>query len=236
VSTPALALAFFDQAREIYGTARSGTTIIFEGRHPVPHPDGPVVEPVGDGWRAELAGVLELELAPVAEPAELGKEVTARVCRVRGRAAGKAIECLGTLAETRSPPVWEQLDAVRAISALVDEGNALVALARRPRNALGHGQERISARLLHDGKLMAVEDARISTVYDSGGRQRSAGLELWLPGEELPHRGSGIVIAGSSVDLEGLRVHTAVFRWRLDGRDGVGAYELTVRSEPPVAA
>jgi hypothetical protein len=83
---------------------------------------------------------------------------------------------------------------------------------------------------------MAVEDARISTVYDSGGRQRSAGLELWLPGEELPHRGSGLVIAGSTLDLEGLRVHTAVFRWRLDGRDGIGGYELMVRTEPPAAA
>jgi hypothetical protein len=94
----------------------------------------------------------------------------------------------------------------------------------------------VTAELLRDGRGVAVEETRISTVYDSGGRQRSAGLELWLPGEELPHRGSGLVIAGSSLDLEGLRVHTAVFRWRLDGRDGVGAYELMVRSEPPAAA
>jgi hypothetical protein len=236
VSAPALALAFFDHAREIYGTARSGTTIIFEGRHPVPHPEGPALEPVGDGWRAELPDVLELELAPVAEAAELGKEVTARVCRVSGLAAGRTIEGLGTVAETRAPPVWEQLDALRSISALVDEHNALLALAQRPRNALGHGQERISAQLLRDGKITAVDDARLSTVYDSGGRQRSAGLELWLPGEELPHRGSGSVIAGSSLDLDSVRVHTAVFRWRLDGRDGVGAYELMVRSEPPAAA
>ena len=74
-----------------------------------------------------------------------------------------------------------------------------------------------------------MEDARISTVYDGGGRQRSAGLELWLPGEEYPRRGSGQVIAGSSLDLEGVQVHAAVFRWRLDGREGIGAYELMVR-------
>jgi hypothetical protein len=235
VSAPALALSFFDQAREIYGTARSGTTILFEGRRPVPHPQGPALEAVGGGWRAELAGVFELELAPVAEAAELG-EVSARVCRVSGRAAGRPIDCLGTVAETRSPPVWEQLDALRTISALVDEDNALLALSRRPRDAIGHGQEKVIARLLRDGRVVTVDEARISTVYDGGGRQRSAGLELWLPGEELPHRGSGIVIAGSTLDLEGLRVHTAVFRWRLDGRDGIGAYELMVRSEPPAAA
>jgi hypothetical protein len=27
-----------------------------------------------------------------------------------------------------------------------------------------------------------------------------------------------------------------VFRWRLDGREGIGAYELMLRSEPPAAA
>jgi hypothetical protein len=235
VSEPALALSFFDQAREIYGTARSGTTIVFEGRRPVPHAEGPALQQVGDGWKAVLAGVLDLELDPVAEAAELGG-LSARVCRVTGRAAGRAVECLGTVAETRSPPAWEQLDALRTISALVDEGNALLAVSRRPRDAMGHGQEKVTAELLRDGRGVAVEETRISTVYDSGGRQRSAGLELWLPGEELPHRGSGLVIAGSSLDLEGLRVHTAVFRWRLDGRDGVGAYELMVRSEPPAAA
>jgi hypothetical protein len=235
VSAPALALSFFDQAREIYGTARSGTTIIFEGRRPVPHPDGPTLHKIGERWRAELAGVLELELAPLADAAELG-ELSARVCRVTGRAAGRSVECLGTVAETRSPPVWEQLDALRTISALVDEGNALLAVSRRPRDAMGHGQEKVTAQLLRDGRVVAVDEARISTVYDSGGRQRSAGLELWLPGEELPHRGSGKVIAGSSLDLEGLRVHTAVFRWRIDGRDGIGAYELMVRTEPPAAA
>jgi hypothetical protein len=235
VSARALALSFFDPAREIYGTARSGTTVLFEGRRPVPHSDGPAMEQSGGRWRAELAGILELELAPVTEAADLG-ELTAEICRVSGRAAGRAVDCLGTVAETHSPPRWEELDALRSVSALVDEGNAFLALSRRPREAIGHGQERVIAKLLRDGQLLAVDEARISTVYDSGGRQRSAGLELWLPDEELPHRGSGMVIAGSSIDLEGLRVHTAVFRWRLDGREGIGAYELMVRMEPPAAA
>jgi hypothetical protein len=87
-----------------------------------------------------------------------------------------------------------------------------------------------------DGELHEVEEARISTVYDGDGRQRSAGLELWLPGEEFPRRGSGLVIAGSSLELDPVRVHAAVFRWRLDGREAIGAYELMVRVEPPAAA
>jgi hypothetical protein len=209
VSEPALALSFFDAAHDIHGTARSGMTILFEGRKPNAIPQGPRIETAGSGWRAELPDVLSLELEPVSPAADLGG-VRAHVVRVRGEAAGRTVDGLGTVSETEEPPRWDELDAMRTISALVDEQHALVAVE--------------------------VETARISTVYDGGGRQRSAGLELWLPGEDYPRRGSGLVIAGSSLDLEGLQVHVAVFRWRLDGREGIGSYELMLRLEPPAAA
>ena len=94
----------------------------------------------------------------------------------------------------------------------------------------------MTASLLEAGELQTVEDARISTVYDGDGRQRNAGLELWLPGEEFPRRASGSVIAGSSLELEAVEVHVAVFSWRLNARDATGAYELIVRREPAAAA
>ena len=235
MSAPALALSFFDLAHDIHGTARSGASVLFEGRKPVALPEGPAIEPSGDGWRAELPGTLSLAVEPLSEPAELGG-VRARMVRVRGSAAGRQVDGLGTLSETTVPPRWDELDAIRSISALVDERHALLALARRPRGAVGHGHELVRAQLVEDDALLAVEDTRISTVYDSGGRQRSAGLELWMPGEEFPRRGSGLVIAGSSLDLDGLQVHVAVFRWRLDGREAIGSYELMLRTEPPAAA
>ena len=94
----------------------------------------------------------------------------------------------------------------------------------------------MGAVLIEEGRFVEVDEARLSTVYDGDGRQRSAGLELWLRGEEYPRRGSGVVVAGSSLQLEEVEVHAAVFRWRLDGRDAVGAYELMARTEPPAAA
>jgi hypothetical protein len=235
VSAPALALSFFDAAHDIHGTARAGATILFEGRKPLALPQGPSIEPSGEGFRAELPGRLSLELEPVTAELDLG-DVRARVVRVRGEAAGRRVDGLGTLSETDVPPRWEELDAIRTISALVDERHALLAIARRPRDAVGHGDEVVTARLVEDDAVLTVETARISTVYDGSGHQRSAGLELWVPGEDYPRRGSGQVIAGSSLDLEGLQVHIAVFRWRLDGREGIGAYELTSRTEPPAAA
>lgn len=235
MSAPALALSFFDTAHEIHGTARAGATVLFEGRQPRAIPEGPAIEAVGSGWRAQLRGELSLEVEALSDPADLGG-VSARVCRVHGEAAGRRVDGFGTLTETVAAPRWDELDALRTISALVDEKHALLALARRPRGALGHGQELVTARLLDGGEFLEVEEARISTVYDGEGRQRSAGLELWLAGEEYPRRASGVVVAGSSLQLEEVDVHAAVFRWQLEGRDGVGSYELVARAQPPVAA
>jgi hypothetical protein len=184
VSAPALALSFFDAAHDIHGTARSGLTILFEGRKPNALPQGPEVEQTGSGWRAELPGTLSLEFEPVSPVADLGG-VRAHVARVRGEAAGRTVDGLGTVSETEVPPEWEKLDALRTVSALVDEQHALLALARRPRGAVGHGDEEVVARLVEEDAVLDVETARISTVYDGSGRQRSAGLELWLPEEDF---------------------------------------------------
>jgi hypothetical protein len=231
----AVALAFFDSASGRYGIARSGATVLFEGSSATALERGPELEPRNGGWRASLDGKLDLSFEQLVEPVELGG-VKASLCRVTGEVEGTKVECLGTAGETRDPPSWAELDAVRSLSALFDESNAVLALARRPRGALGHGEELAIAWLIQDGEALGVEDARISTVYDSEGRQRSAGLELWLPGEEFPRRASGTVAAGSSLDLDGLSVHAAVFRWRMEEREGLGAYELMIRTEPLAAA
>jgi len=82
---------------------------------------------------------------------------------------------------------------------------------------------------------LTTEDARISTVYDGEGRQRSAGLELWIANEDFPRRLSGTVLAGSSLQLERVDVHAAIFRWRMEDREGAGAYELWVRRDQEAA-
>ena len=235
MSDPAPAISFFDPSHEIYGTTREAATVLFHGRRPEAFVERPRVERSHGRVRAELEDRFALELEPVSAEADLGGLV-ARLCRVTGEVAGTPIDCLGTLAETKVAPAWNELDAMRSISVLGDAENAVLALARRPRGALGHGQELITAWLLQAGEPRAVEEARVSTVYDGDGRQRNAGLELWLPGEDFPRRVSGSAIAGSSLELEGLGVHVAVFRWRMEGRDATGGYELAVRREPDAAA
>jgi len=235
VTAQAVSIAFFDPARNLHGTARSGTTVLFEGESPTAIPEGPEIETGRRGkLKARLEGRFELSVEPLSEELDLGG-VVARTCRVSGDVGGAQVDCLGTVSETRVAPKWEELDALRSLSALLDDDHAMLALARRRRGAHGHGDERVTAYLIEGGEPLAVETARLSTVYDGEGRQRSAGVELWLPGEDFPRRGSGTVAAGSSLELEGLTVHAAIFNWRVEGRDGVGAYELMIRSDPSAA-
>jgi hypothetical protein len=235
VNEPAVALAFFDPDRGLHGSARSGVTLLFAHGKAQALPDGPEVARDGDGYAASLGNRFELAFAARSESLDLDGAST-RLCRVTGTFDGTALDCLGTATETLTPPQWDELDALRGITALFDEENAVLALARRPRGAIGHGLENVVAWVLAGGEPRRVENARISTVYDGEGRQRNAGLELWLPGEDFPRRASGTAAAGTTLSLEGLRVNAAVFSWTMEGRTGAGAYEVTIRDEPPEAA
>ena len=84
MTEPAHSIAFFDRDRQLYGTARSGATLLFEGSKATVLGHGPDVDASGDSLRAALPGRFELALEPVAAEADLdGARV--RVCRVRGR-------------------------------------------------------------------------------------------------------------------------------------------------------
>ena len=235
MSTPALSVSLFDPEHGLNVSARAGATLLFEGGRADIRDQGPEIEPTRKGWRASLGQDFDVKLEPVADPAPLGGDVTVHVCRVSGRIGGQKARCLGTVAETHRPPVWDELDVLRSVTAVFDPENAFVALARRPRGAVGHDVEEVSAWLLSEGAVVELSETRISTVYDGNGRQRSAGLELWTPGQEYALRGSGTVVAGTSLALEGLEVHAAAFRWRMEDREGAGSYEVWLRSEPEPA-
>ena len=235
MSDGALALAFFDRDRDIHGVARSGFTVLFRNRAATSVPHGPEVTREENGWRARLEDRLDLLFEPGGPAADL-VSATAQTCRVTGTVDGEAVDALGLVTETTAAPRWDELDAVRNVAALFGPAQALVAFARRPKAVAGHGEELVVARLVADGEALGIDDARISTVYDGEARPRTAGFELWLPGEEFPRRAFGGAIAGVSLALEGLEAHVAVFSWRMGGIEGIGFYELTARAPAPVAA
>ena len=222
-----IALTFVDHGADTAATARSDFSLIFRGGQASSHDEPLAIDKRGDGWHAALPGDIELDFEPIGDAVEIGG-MRATLCRAAGG--------LGVISEIHDPPRWHELDATRFVCALFDPQNAVIAFARRPAGAGGHGDELVVAHLWSDGELKGVEDARISTIYDGDGRPRQSSMELWLPGEDFPRRLFGRVTAGASLALEGLDVHAAVMTWRMDRHEGSGIYELTVREPAPAAA
>jgi hypothetical protein len=157
-------------------------------------------------------------------------------CRVRGtvRAGGseQAIDALGQRGHAWGDADWERIELARTVTAWTDGASAALT-AIRPTGAAHHADEATWAALWEPDELLEIADGRLSTTYDADGHTRRAGLELWPAGdtgEEWPRRGAGEVLCGSSLDLGSLRLDCAFFRWHLEGRAGVGRYDILRRA------
>jgi hypothetical protein len=116
----------------------------------------------------------------------------------------------------------------RSIGIVFSDGGLLALSAQRPEGAASHGDEVLAAVLCGpDGAPVEVSEALLSTEYGPDGVQRRATLELWIDGEEgQPLRGGGTLISTSSISRPGLASEVAFFRWSLEGREGLGHYEV----------
>ncbi|HSK49415.1 MAG TPA: hypothetical protein VK889_02850 [Solirubrobacterales bacterium] len=115
----------------------------------------------------------------------------------------------------------------RAIGIVFDDGG-LLALTASQRDREGHGEEEVGAVLCNpDGAPLVFEEALVSTEYGADGVQRRATLELWPDAEDgHPLRGAGTLISSAAVERGGLRSQIAFFRWSVEGREGLGHYEI----------
>jgi hypothetical protein len=105
-------------------------------------------------------------------------------------------------------------------------------LAVRPASAKHHGDEAVAATVFLGGEPVPVAESLVSTTFDSDGRQRHVGLELWLDDDGgFPYRAAGEVLCGTTLDLGRLRLDAAFFAWRAEGRVGVGRYDVVRRAD-----
>ena len=155
-----------------------------------------------------------------------------------GGGAPRTFSGRGQRGHSWGSPDWDKLTLARTVGVWL-EGDAGVTLtAVRSAKASSHADEAIHAVLLgRDGETdelmsLVVADPRVSTTYDADGRQRHAGLELYET-DESPYarRAAGEVACGTTLDLGRLRLDCAFFTWRMDGRNGVGRYDVLRRVE-----
>jgi hypothetical protein len=116
----------------------------------------------------------------------------------------------------------------RSIGIVFSDGGLLAVSAVRPSGAAGHGDEAIAAVLCGpDGAPVDVSETLLSSEYGADGVPRRATLELWLDDEDAqPLRGAGTLISSSAVSHPGLTGTVAFFRWSVEGREGLGHYEV----------
>jgi len=211
-----------------------------------------VIEPLSR-WRVAFASAeagYELDFTAVSAPAEItaedpagraaGQQGYEQVCRVEGTVTvgetTSRLVCLGQRGHGWGVTDWDSIELARTITAWLHEGDAVTLSAVRPQGAGTHADEAVSAFLFaagDDGPAQAtrVEKPRLSTTYDADGRQRRAGLELWMGADdELPRRIAGEALGGSTLELGRLSLQCAFFRWSMAGRGGVGRYDIVRRT------
>jgi hypothetical protein len=113
----------------------------------------------------------------------------------------------------------------RSIGIVFSDGGLLAVTSA---GAGEHGEEETVAVLCDpDAAPVTFDETLLSTEYGEDGVQRRATLELWPDAEEgRPLRGAGTLISSASVKRPGLEVEIAFFRWSVEGREGLGTYEV----------
>jgi hypothetical protein len=181
---------------------------------------------------------VSLAFEAVGSPAEVemaGMRGYEQLCVVTGSVtvdgATREISCLGQRGHTWGTADWDRLEMARTVTAWLEDGTGVTLAAARGAGAGSHAEESIACALLGPEAPVTVAEPRLSTTYDADGRQIRAGIELWLREEDdFPHRGAGRAVCGSTLELGQLRLDCAFFEWTVDGRSGLGRYDILRRA------
>lgn len=189
-----------------------------------------------------------------------GMEGYEQPCRVRGRldyqVPGQepesiAITGVGQRGHQWGAPDWEALELSRTVTGWFGDDLAFNVSALRPAGARSHADEVAWSAVARPPAMVHREDEdggsepadpavpvavdapepRISTTVDADGRHTFATVELWESDEGPVWTATGEPISGTTLTLGRLRLDMAFFRWRLNGRTGLGRYDILRRLE-----
>ena len=232
-----------DPERGVFAAAHQGSAaIVFDHDRVIASGPGAAIDAANLAERGslELDGVaLEVEMSALEGPLRLAGELTGEVeltlCQAIGamRREGEETEiaCLAVSERSGVEPSGE-VELRRAIAIAFADGALLGLRAARPVGAAGHGEEEIVVALSDSEEPAPFSQALLSTEYDEQGRHRRANLELWRDGEG-PLRVAGTIVCGAAVEVGDRWVETAFFRWSLNGRPGLGRYEIVRAAGSP---
>jgi hypothetical protein len=197
-------------------------------------------------WSLEMSGdasSLKLDAAAVSPPAELaGADVAEstgisqyeQLCELNGAVSvgGRThpVRCAGRRVHAWGEFAWERVDRWRSFYAASAAGRAISVTAARPVRSAGHGEELRAASLIGEADAEPFESVRISTVWGAEGLPAKAGLELAMPGDEIPRRLGGEAICGMRTERGDHALALSFFRWSMEGVPAWGCYESVQRT------
>jgi hypothetical protein len=205
------------------------------------------VEAPLNAWTVSYEGdstAFDLRFEAVSAPAERGPDAPLalaggiegyeQLCSVTGTVTregrSQRVRCLGQRGHLWGAPDWKRVALARTLSAWMGADRAVTLTTIRPAKARHHDEEVSSGFLFDGGEPRSIADPRLSTTYDGDMRQRRAGLELWIDDEDpFARRVAGEALCGTTIELGDLRLDSAFFQWRMEGREGTGRYDVLRR-------
>ncbi|MGX6449365.1 hypothetical protein ACVU7I_15065 [Patulibacter sp. S7RM1-6] len=191
----------------------------------------------------------------------LGMEGYEQPCRVRGTvrltppdgaARDVRIDALGSRGHQWGAPDWSRLTLSRTVQGWFGDV-AFQVSAVRPSGARSHAEEVAWSQVARSPALVAppaeddapapetatapeaveAPEPRISTTTGADGRHGLATVELWESDEGPVWTATGEAVAGTTLSVGEMRLDMAFFRWRLQGLEGVGRYDVLRKVAAP---
>ena len=121
---------------------------------------------------------------------------------------------------------WDDLEAVRVLTARLGDERVLGLVALRPAGARGHGEELVTGAVGDGTSFAQLEDPLLSTEYGPDNRPRRVGLEVYPGDDGLALRIAGEARAVEASESGGVRRVAAALELRGPHGTGAGALDI----------
>jgi hypothetical protein len=131
----------------------------------------------------------------------------------------------GTIWELEGELDWDEIEAVRVLTARFEDDRCLALVAIHPADADAHGGDAIAGVVVSDGEPEALAEALMSTEYGPTGEIRRLGLELYRDEDGLALRVAADVTAAEE-HVDGGLVHKRIALAARAGASGVAVLDV----------
>lgn len=121
---------------------------------------------------------------------------------------------------------WDEVKALRIVSAALPDGRGLALVALRPADAAGHGEDAMAAVIAADSDATEVDEPLLSVETGADRMPTRIALELRFDPDAMPLRVAGDVTGSVRDSHHGVELVRAALEVRLDGKRSAGTLDI----------